>query len=69
MNYVQQREAEVKAKFVIEMWWVRIVTIWEEIAQAMSAKRAADYYSERYNAIRAKYVRKGRPVGWRKAAA
>lgn len=67
MNYVEQREAELKAKFQSEMWWIGISKLWTKLAEAMTVKREADYYTEKFNAIRAQYIRKGRPVGWRAA--
>lgn len=60
MSYVEQREAEIKAKHAAEMWWHRLSAMWDEIGAAMSAKRDADYYMGRFNEIRSKYVKRGR---------
>ena len=69
MNYVAQREQELKAKYQTEMWWIQIVKLWDTLGKAMSLQRDAEYYTNELNKIRSQYIRKGRPVGWRKAAA
>lgn len=63
-NYVAQREAEIKAKYQAEMFWIKLCNLWEKLAKVMSLKRDADYYMGEYNKIRAEYIRKGRPVGY-----
>lgn len=59
-DYVSQREAEIKAKYHAEMWWIGIAKFWDRLGKTMSLKREADYYIGEFNAIRAQYIKRGR---------
>lgn len=59
-DYVSKREAELKAKYQAEMWWIRIGKMFLTLGKAMSLKRDADYYMSEFNAIRSQYVKRGR---------
>lgn len=64
MNYVEQREAELKAKYQQEMQWVQFIKAWGDISVAEDARRNAEFWQERFNQVRSKYVRKGRKPGY-----
>ena len=60
MNYVQSREAEIKAQYRVEMWWIGMVKLWAKLGETMKVKREADYWASEFNAIRAQYIKRGR---------
>lgn len=68
-SYVEQREEQLKLEYQVNMWWIHMSGMWDELGKAMAIKREADYYQSELLKIRAKYIRKGRPVGWRKSEA
>jgi hypothetical protein len=59
-DYVSQREAELKAKYEAEMWWIRIGKAFALMGKAMALKRDADYYAGEWNAIRSQFIKRGR---------
>ncbi len=64
MNYVQEREAELKREYTINMWWIRIANFWETLGKVMSLQRDMEYYQNELNKIRSQYIRKGRKLGY-----
>jgi hypothetical protein len=64
MNYVQQREAELKRQFQIEMWWAQMSNMWYRLAEIHDIKRNLDVWQEAFNKVRAEYIRKGRKPGY-----
>ena len=59
-DYVSKREAELKAKYHAEMWWIRMGKVFKLLGLAMDHKRNADYYIGEFNKIRGEYVKRGR---------
>ena len=68
-SYVQQRLEELKAQNQAEMSWLMFLSMWEDLSMAAESKRRADLNMEKYNAIRAKYIKKGRKPGYSPKAA
>lgn len=64
MNYVQQREFDLKQEYAANMWWIRICNLWETLGKVISLQRDADYYTSEVNKIRSQYIRKGRKAGY-----
>lgn len=60
MSYVTEREAALKAQYHEQMWWIQLGKLWANLSEALCFKREADYNMEKYNAIRSRYIRKGR---------
>lgn len=64
MNYVQQREAELKQRYQIEVWWARIANLWNTVANVMKLENDMAVLNQEYSKIRSQYIRKGRKVGY-----
>lgn len=62
-NYVQTREAEIKARYRAEMWWLGFANLFKKLGETIRIKREADYYSDEFNKIRSQYVKRGRKPG------
>ena len=60
VDYVTQRETEPKAQLKAELGWLGFLKSWNLIGRAMSYKRDADYFMGEYNAIRSRYIKRGR---------
>lgn len=68
MTYVEQREAEIKAAYRMEMWWIGISKLWDKLGKVMVLKREADYHTAEFNKIRSQYIKRGRVAGSKVAA-
>lgn len=64
MNYVEQREAELKRQYEVDMWWIRIGKVFNHLGEAMRIQREIAFHQDELNKIRAQYVRKGRKPGF-----
>lgn len=62
-NYVQAREAEIKAKFQDEINWNRFLNLWYLIADTHSMERDIELLTGEYKKRRAEYIKRGRKVG------
>ena len=63
-SYVQERLEELARKNKEEMSWLMFLAMWEDLSQAAEYQRRIDLNMEKFNAIRAKYVKKGRKPGY-----
>lgn len=66
LSYVQQRELALKEAYNREMAWLSLETMWETISYVMAKELQIQAIKRNIATLRAKFVRRGRPVGWRK---
>jgi hypothetical protein len=62
-NYVQAREAEIKAKYQAEINWNRFLNLWYLLGDTVSMERDIELLTQEYKARRAEYIKRGRKAG------
>lgn len=63
LNYVQQREAEIKARAQAEINWNRFLNVWYLIGDTVSMERDIELLTQEYKKRRGEYIKRGRVAG------
>lgn len=60
--------ALVKAheEYMAQVFWVRFAEFWQDLGEIRYLHEKRETLDSAIQALRGKYIRKGRPVGWRK---
>jgi hypothetical protein len=62
-NYVQAREAEIKAKYQDEINWNRFLNLWYLLSDTVSMERDIELLTGELKKRRAEYIKRGRKAG------
>lgn len=62
MTYDREYRAAMAREYTHGLWWITFLSFWDELAEVLSHQAAI-------NAIKARYIKPGRPTGYRKPRA
>ena len=59
----------LRREYTCGLWWLTFIQTWATLAEVLAHEQNIASEKAQIAAIRAKYMRPGRPVGWRKPKA